>query len=135
VKLLRGLTQHPNSKIRVKACRDLLLVQWGQDECWDALTETERTHLTDGGYIRSDVNRERQRIHERGLFWWRTYTDRDERRMLTAVSERSLREQFCRLYIREYPGDRDHGCPADRPPPATIVTDRGDVPLVGGWPY
>ena len=33
-----------------------------------------------------------------------------------------------------YPADRDNGCPADQPPPATIVTEKGDVPLAGSWP-
>jgi hypothetical protein len=57
--------------------------------------------------------------------------DRESRRMLTAVSNHQLRTEFCRLYAREYPGDLDTGCPADQPPPATIVTERGDVPLIG----
>jgi hypothetical protein len=45
-----------------------------------------------------------------------------------------MRAEFCKLYAREYPGDADNGCPADQPPPATIVTERGDVPLLGPWP-
>jgi hypothetical protein len=27
-----------------------------------------------------------------------------------------------------------YGCPLNQPPPATIVTENGDVPLDGDWP-
>jgi hypothetical protein len=74
-------------------------------------------------------------LEQLGPSWfWREFPTRDERRMLTAVSNRKRRAEFCALYEREYPGDRDNACPADQPPPATIVTENGDVPLVGAWP-
>jgi hypothetical protein len=50
------------------------------------------------------------------------------------MNNRKMRHEFCRLYALEYPGDNDTGCPADLPPPATIVTEKGDVPLSGSWP-
>jgi hypothetical protein len=61
------------------------------------------------------------------------FSDREDQRMFTAANNHKLRAEICRLYTREYPGDRDTGCPADRPAPATIVTER-DVPLIGPWP-
>jgi hypothetical protein len=53
--------------------------------------------------------------------------------MLTAMNNRRIRSEFCRLDDLEYPGDKDTGCPAHLPPPATIVTEAGDVPLFGSW--
>ncbi len=73
------------------------------------------------------------RSHTR-TWWWEKYWDLDSRRLLTAVSDKKAHAEFCRLYEREYPGDHDDGCPADQPPPATIVTENGDVPLTGAWP-
>jgi len=66
--------------------------------------------------------------------WWNRDPDREERRFLTTFNDSRLRAEFCRLYVQEYPGDNDNGYPADRPPPATIVTAEGDVPLIGPWP-
>ena len=57
----------------------------------------------------------------------------DMLRLLTTVN-RPLRREFCRLFTRRFPKDHDNGCPADQPPPATIVTQDGDVPLIGPWP-
>jgi len=54
--------------------------------------------------------------------------------MLTAINRPSLRREFCREFMAKYPNDTDNGCPADKPPPATIVTQDGDLPLVGEWP-
>jgi len=50
------------------------------------------------------------------------------------MNNRKLRAAVCRLWQREYPDDHDNGCPADRPPPATIATEKGDIPLIGPWP-
>ena len=139
VKLERGLVRHPSPGVRVPACRELLgLSGWGQDECWEALSDRDKSHLSDSGYLccsASEVAENRVNLEKLGPSWWWTrFTTRDERRLLTAVSNRQRRAEFCALYHLEYPGDRDNGCPADQPPPATIVTDRGDVPLVGPWP-
>jgi hypothetical protein len=137
-KLERGLVRHPSAGIRVPACRELLLLGTGQDECWEMLSESDRSQLHRSGYrccSSGDIAAERRAALELGASWWWTnYTDRDSRRLLTTVNVRELRAAICRLYEREYPGDKDTGCPADRPPPATIVTEHGDVPLKGDWP-
>lgn len=139
VKLERGLIRHPSAGVRVPACRELVqLGGWGQDECWEMLTDQDRTHLHDGGYACCSAKEiAARREKEEGLgvsWWWSRIQDRDERRLLTAINNRKLRAEFCRLYQCEYPGDQDIGCPADQPPPATIVREQGDVPLVGPWP-
>ena len=139
VKLDRGLVRHPSATIRVPACRELLgLGGWGQDECWEMLSESDKAHLTDGGYLccsATGIAATRRKLQERSVsWWWQGSPDQDERRVLTTVNNRKLRTEICNLYGREYPGDDDNGCPSDRPPPATIVTERGDVPLVGPWP-
>jgi len=139
VKLLRGLLRHPSAGVRVPACRELLVfVGWGQDECWEMLSDEERTHLHDGGYFccsSAQVAQSRAKDQERGAAWlWQTYTDREQRRLMTTMNNRQMRAEFCRSYDLEYPGDKDTGCPADLPPPATIVTEDGDVPLSGAWP-
>lgn len=139
VKLLRGLLRHPSAGVRVPACRELLVfVGWGQDECWEALSDEERTHLHDGGYFccsATDVAQSRAKDEQRGAaYWWKNYTDREQRRLMTTMNNRQMRAEFCRFYDLEYPGDKDTGCPAELPPPATIVTEQGDVPLNGAWP-
>lgn len=60
--------------------------------------------------------------------------DLDMLRILTTINDRELRSRFCRDFQRRFPNDSDHGCPPDRPPPATIVTELGDIPLSGAWP-
>jgi hypothetical protein len=139
VKLERGLVRHPSPGVRVPACRDLLnLGGWGQDECWEVLSESERTHLFDGGSrccAADEIAATRRELQKHnGSWWWPRYTGREERRLFTTVNNRKLRAEICRLYEREYPGDKDTGCPPDQQPPATIVTELGDVPLIGAWP-
>lgn len=138
VKLERGLVRHPSRNIHVPACRELLgLSGWGQDECWESLSETEKSQLRDGGYLccaSESIATTRRQLRERNAtWWWEGYADRESRRLLTAVNNKELRTKICRLYTREYPGDFDTGCGADHAP-ATIVTESGDVPLVGKWP-
>jgi hypothetical protein len=139
VKLERGLVRHPSPGVRVPACSDLLsLGGFGQDECWDMLSDSDKAHLTDGGSFcckASDIAVTRRQLQGRDAsWWWLNYPDRDVRRLMTAVNNRELRAGICRRYESEYPGDRDTGCPADQPPPATIVSQQGDIPLVGPWP-
>jgi hypothetical protein len=134
VKLLRGLSHHPNAAVRSEACRELISTSWGGlDECWDKLSEDERIDV--GSRAPVDVARFRRqmRIHT-APDSWESEPDLDRRRMFTTVSDQNQRAQFCQLYSHDYPGDTDNGCPANRPPPATIVTEQGDVPLVGPWP-
>jgi hypothetical protein len=138
VKLERGLVRHPSPGVRVPACRELLLGGWGQDECWEMLSASDKAHLSDGGSLcctAGEIAAARRRVQERNAsWWWSNYTGREERRLLTAVNNRKLRAEICQLYEREYHGDKDTGCPADHPPPATIVTERGDIPPIGAWP-
>ncbi len=139
VKLERGLVRHPAAGVRIPACRALLeLGGWGQNECWELLSDSDKAHLTDGGNsccTASDIAATRAKLQQRDAdWWWSHYGQRENRRLLTSVNNRVLRTEICRRYEREYPGDRDTGCPADHPPPATIVTEQGDVPLVGPWP-
>lgn len=132
-KLARGLMRHPSSIIRVRACVELLNSGYGQDECWDELSESERTHLQDGGSTcctAADVASKRNNENKwPATVTWQRYTEIDSRRLFTAMSNRPLRAEFCKLWHAEYPQDHDNGCPADQPPPATIVTDQGEVPL------
>jgi hypothetical protein len=127
IKLERGLARHPSPGVRVPACRALLEEGgWGQDECWETLSDADRTHLHDGGAkccSADDIAAGRRQLQKFGISMW-TDADRENRRMLTAASNRQLRTEFCRLYAREYPGDQDTGCPADQPPPATIAKVR-----------
>lgn len=134
VKLLRGLVRHPSQSVRVAACRDLILFgNWGQDECWDALPDNDKSQLPADSA--AEVAAIRLSVYTRDAqWWWIRYRGRDERRLLTAINNKRVRADICRLYTAEYPGDSDTGCPPDAPPPATIVTDRGDVPLIGQWP-
>jgi hypothetical protein len=72
---------------------------------------------------------------ERSARWfWDRYPRRESRRLCTAINNKQIRADICRLWEHEYPEDHDNGCPADRSPPATIVTEKGDVALIGAWP-
>ncbi len=138
VKLQRGLLLHPSLEIRAWACRGLLNRSLGQDECWDLFTDAERLQIKEQDAKlppKSELAHRRNewQMHSAALHW-KWSKEREVRRVLTAINNRRLRIEFCRLYELEYPGDRDNACPADRPPPATIVTEAGDVPLVGSWP-
>lgn len=140
VKLERGLVRHPSQGVRMPACRELLqLGSWGQDECWEMLSDSDKAHLHDSGFVccsAADIAEHRHAEEQRGAKWWWNLEPRiDNRRVLTAINNRKLRTEFCRLWDTAYPDDHDNGCPADQPPPATIVTDRGDVPLTGPWPH
>lgn len=74
-------------------------------------------------------------MEQHGAEWyWNRYPDLETRRLMTAMSNVRMRREFCRRWTAEYPHDRDSGCPADQPPPATYVTEQGDVPLIGAWP-
>jgi len=136
-KLERGLLRHPSTGVRIAAC-EMLIQEEGQDECWETLPDSEKGGLSEDGAIlsgASEIATRRRRMRKRGASaLWAEAGDRSGQRLLTTVNDPKLRAEICRLYTREYPGDPDSGCPADRPPPATIVTEQGDVPLTGPWP-
>ena len=134
-KLVRGLVKHPSAGVRLPACHELLLLGgWGQDECINTLSVEERKDLSDCcTNLRAAGSRPNTHDSDPG-WWWDAYRDRDSRRLLTAMNNVPMRRKFCVLWAAQDPDDHDDGCPADGPPPATIVTAQGDVPLVGPWP-
>ncbi len=135
VKLTRGLLRHPSPVIRLAACRELLAMGgWRQDECWEMLPDSDKAQEL-AYRTSSDFAAAHRKLQQRDAsWWWSQYGQRENRRLLTAINDRVVRTEICRRYEREYPGDHDTGCPADQPPPATIVTEQGDVPLIGPWP-
>jgi hypothetical protein len=134
VKLLRGLVRHPSPGVRLPACRELIKLGWGQDECWEQLSPRDRELLREDRITAESIAESRRKWPQRSAAAWWHKRNQDSNRLLTAISDQRLRREFCRLYRDDYPGDTDHACPPDRPPPATIVTENGDVPLVGAWP-
>ena len=132
-KLQRGLVRHPSRDVRTAACADLVgLGGWGQDECWTDLSPEDRVYLADRYHCCTAKDIEDGRLNLQKLpasRFWSSMKSLDERRLLTTVSNERRRREFCDLYLRQYPGDIENGCPADRRPPATVVTERGDVPL------
>ena len=135
VKLTRGLLLHPSPAVRLAACRELVgMGGWGQDECREMLPDSDKAQLLASGSSTYFTDLSHQLQQRDPTWWWSHYVERENRRLLTATKNRALRTETCRRYEREYPGDRDTGCPADQPPPATIVTEQGDVPLTGPWP-
>ena len=146
IKLMRGLLRHPDPQLRLAAC-EALLSKTAQDECYEGLEPAKRTEF--GTYYNAVVpakewERSRRWLREFarndwewGLGDWRhfgTPDTLDRLKLFTTVNDRKLREEFCEKFQRMFPDDHDNGCPADRPPPATIVTADGDVPLAGAWP-
>ena len=127
-KLLRGLTFHPDARVQLEACGALIALDRGQDECADRLKLK--------GWIqrRSWIEGFGRLEFERWLGVKDQPLQLDELRLFTTVRDHRLREEFCEKFQRAFPDDHDNGCPADRPPPATIVTADGDVPLTGAWP-
>lgn len=143
-KILRGLFRHPDRGVRLAACESLLHLSAAQDECWNELAVDDRQRLNRfwnavpvefaWNQNRNFERRARERwqsIIKRGMLSDR---EMDELRLFTAIHNPELRREFCRQFKRHFPGDTENGCPADRVPPATIVTQNGDVPLLGVWP-
>jgi hypothetical protein len=132
------LVRHPSRDVRTAACADLIgLDGWGQDECWTDLSPEDRVYLVDRYHCCTAKDIAGGRLNLQKLpasRFWSGMKNLDERRLLTTVSNEQRRREFCGFYRREYPGDTENGCPADRHPPATVVTERGDVPLNGNWP-
>jgi hypothetical protein len=144
-KIERGLLRHPDPRLRRIACENLLMLGRSQDECFSDIPPKERTQrgVVWNGLIPQN-EWEAHRAWEQGFGqseWGALMSPRrltsielDEARLFTTVNNRALRTRFCREFERRFPGDHDNGCPADRPPPATIVTKDGDVPLNVPWP-
>jgi hypothetical protein len=134
-KLARGFVRHPERETRVFGCQVLLQMTRFQDECWEQLSSEDRATWSQHGLISAERLLQTTEVDVRRE-WDRAISsnDRDMLRLLTTVNRPALRREFCRLFEERFPADHDNGCPADRPPPATIVTKDGDVPLIGAWP-
>jgi hypothetical protein len=143
VKLLRGLLRHPRRHVRLAAC---LAVPSDQDECVNTFSRAEWESVRDDGVLprepyKWDANRERysRDAFDRSLFGESLppadlrYASMDRVRIFTTINHPTLRREFCRKFMAKFPNDTDNGCPADKTPPATIVTENGDVPLLGNW--
>jgi hypothetical protein len=143
-KVLRGLLRHPDKEVRLAACEDLLHMGMAQDECWDALAPKDQQSLNRFWNVvpaqdsweqnRSFERRARQIWESRVAREGRSSNDVDDLRLFTTINNSQMRREFCLLFQQRFPHDSSNGCPADRLPPATIVTQDGDIPLVGEWP-
>jgi hypothetical protein len=137
-KLARGLVRHPDRETRVFGCQALVYSGPLQDECWEQLSSEDRAIWSAHGLAAPDQFLEQRRNPDRAImgFWDRGASENDVNtlRLLTTVNRPTLRREFCRLFTQRFPNDHDNGCPADQSPPATIVTQDGDVPLIGTWP-
>jgi hypothetical protein len=142
-KVLRGLLRHPDKEVRLVACEDLLHMGRAQDECWDTLDPSDRQQLNQVWNVGApeDYWRQNRGFEKVALQWWddtlardRTLYGMDELRLFTTIHNPGLRREFCARFQKQFPQDSENGCPADRLPPATVVTQDGDIPLVGEWP-
>lgn len=143
-KVLRGLLRHPDRDVRLAACEDLLHMGRAQDECWDSLGLVDRQSLKKFSNMIPpeeswNQNRSFESYAER--LWDEKVNDPsltgdaiNELRLYTTVHNPELRRKFCVKFQHRFPEDKENGCPVDRTPPATIVTQDGDIPLDGEWP-
>ena len=142
-KVLRGLLRHPDKEVRLVACEDLLHMSAAQDECWDSLDPIDRKSLNKfSNMLAPEESWKQNRVFEKYApkQWDRTvsratltFDAMNELRLLTTINNSALRREFCVKFRQRFPQD-ENGCPADRRPPATIVTSAGDIPVVGEWP-
>ncbi len=133
-KLARGLVRNPERGTRVFGCQVLILMGQWQDECWEQLSQEDRAIWSEHGLIPADQIPQGNQGYAMKEWVRAAGSDTDMMRLLTTVNNPALRRQFCRLFTQRFPADHDNGCPAAQPPPATIVTEDGDIPLVGAWP-
>jgi hypothetical protein len=115
-----------------------------QDECWDTLTSKDQQSLNRFWNVipAQESWSQNRRVEKRAHEIWDSRVARadlspddvDDLRLFTTINNSQLRREFCLLFQQRFPQDINSGCPADRPPPATIVTQDGDIPLAGAWP-
>jgi len=126
VKILRGLSRHSDPELRASACKALFLKGRSQDECYETLQSERRS---------DELELSRRWEGDAAQRWAIDLATKhqsfvmDELRLFTTVNNRKMREHFCAEFQRAFPGDKDNGCPADKPPPATMVTADGDVQM------
>lgn len=125
-RLARGFLRNPEPATRLFGCNALVLIYLWQDECVDQLFPEHPWPPDQPPVTEADAMRE----------WGGAVfsNDIDKMRLLTTINHPALRREFCHRFAQRFPNDHDNGCPADRPLPATIVTQDGDVPLIGAWP-
>lgn len=143
-KVLRGLLRYPDRDVRLIACEDLLHMSMAQDECWDELKPADRQSLNKFWNMvpPQDSWNENRRFESDAHPRWDEIIRAaslspdvvNELRLFTTINNSKLRGDFCAKFQKKFPQDTENGCPADRSPPATIVTLDGDVPLKGAWP-
>jgi len=143
-KVLRGLLRHPDKDVRLAACEDLLHMSKAQDECWDSLPPGDRMKLNKiWNALPAKASWDQNRAFESYAHaqWDKAAGDVTPSfyainllRLLTTINNPTLRREFCAKFQRRFPQDRENGCPPARTPPATIVTEDGDMPLIGEWP-
>jgi hypothetical protein len=145
-KLLLGLLRHPQPTVRIAAC---IALDPFRHPCEQIFSTAEWERVYEGGLRRrepfhwevKDQQAERERF-KRALYAQSVSPSdpdyspgaMDELRVLTTTHDPVLRREFCATFMKRFPGDTDNGCPADKSIPATIVTEEGDVPLIGDWP-
>jgi hypothetical protein len=148
-KVLRGLLRHPDKEVRLAACEDLLHMGIAQDECWDSLNPSDRKKLNKfwNAVAPEDSWKQNRKFETYARQQWDqtanmptisrpvlTFDAINELRLFTTINNPTLRREFCAKFQKRFPQDSENGCPADRRPPATMVTRDGDIPLVGEWP-
>ena len=148
-KVLRGLLRHPDKEVRLAACEDLLHMSMAQDECWDSLNPSDRKKLNKFWNVVApeDSWKQNRNFETYARQRWDqtanmptinrpvlTFDAINELRLFTTINNPTLRREFCAKFQKRFPQDSENGCPADQPPRATIVTQDGDIPLVGEWP-
>jgi len=141
-KVLRGLFRHPDKDVRLAACEALLHLGKAQDECWDSLPSGDQIKLNrfwNALPAKSAWDQNRAFESYAHVAWDRAVGDPsldaiNLLRLLTTINNPTLRREFCEKFQYRFPGDGENGCPAARMPPETIVTEKGDVPLIGDWP-
>ena len=73
VKIERGLVRHPSRDVRLEACSELIALSgWGQDECWENLSEQDRAYEWNTSHCcsASEVAAWRQNFLKFNAPWW-----------------------------------------------------------------
>jgi hypothetical protein len=110
-----------------------------QDECWDSLDPRDRKSLNRfwNMVAPEDSWKENRAFEGYASQRWDQIADAapltfhaiDELRLFTTINHLALRRDFCAKFQKLFPQDNENGCLADQRPPATMVTQNGDVPL------
>lgn len=140
-RILRGFLRHPDTRLRDSACEALLMEHQLADGCFWQLPAA-RGEATGRIYSGSQLRErweENKRLEAEGLasamrLLWETDIEEsyDQLRILTTISNFAVRRRICDLLRGRIPRETDHGCPPNRPVPASYVTADGEVLLRPG---